>query len=83
NIILRAKEMEIAFSTEGVSRERILEIAERSEDFPIEFNVVGAVTIRLPLAKIEHWRDKMNYAIKYLSQVTRLAEEAYNDYVND
>ena len=75
NIMIKANELEIAYSAESVSREQILEIASRSEDFPIEFNVIGAVTIKLPLSKMEHWRDKMSYVVRYLSKVTNLEEE--------
>jgi transcription-repair coupling factor (superfamily II helicase) len=70
SIHVRGAEMEIDFPKEGVSREQILDLAERSEGFAISFDATDGVTIKLPLTKMEQWRDKLSYTIRYLSQVT-------------
>jgi transcription-repair coupling factor (superfamily II helicase) len=75
SIYAKPSTLAIEFPSEGISRERILELVEKSEGFPIEFNAVGAVTIKLPLSKMESWQDKLSYAVKYLTQVARNTED--------
>ncbi|MFZ5433845.1 MAG: transcription-repair coupling factor [Calditrichota bacterium] len=56
----------IEFPIDGLPREQVLEIAARSEGYPVEFSVSGPLTIRLPLGMVKDWRDKLNYTLKYL-----------------
>jgi transcription-repair coupling factor (superfamily II helicase) len=50
-------------------REQVIEIARRSQNFPVEFSVAGPVIIRLPLGMTRDWREKLGYVIRYLKAI--------------
>ena len=61
----------------GMPRERVLDVARRSQSFPVEFAVTGPVTLRLPLGMMKEWRAKLSYVIRFLQTlVTEPAPES-------
>jgi transcription-repair coupling factor (superfamily II helicase) len=73
NIRVERSEVVIEFPKDAITRERALEIAQRSQGFPLEFSVSGALTLKLPLGMMPVWRDKLIYVIKFLAAITGTA----------
>jgi transcription-repair coupling factor (superfamily II helicase) len=67
-------EMIVEFPLEGFSRESLLEIAAKSEGFPVEFVATAKVKLRLALNKITDWREKLAYVEGYLKAATASRE---------
>ncbi len=64
-------EMVIEFPKGQMTRERLLEIAAKSADFPVEFSASGPVKIKLPLGQVKAgWKGKMDYAVKFLASIS-------------
>jgi hypothetical protein len=68
-ITVERHEAAIEFPRESMSRERALEIAQRSQDFPVELSVSGPLVLKLPLGMYDNWRDKLVYVLSYLGSV--------------
>ena len=65
-ISIEKGEMEIEFPPEGISREQLLDITQRSQRYPIEIAAHKELIIRLPLGMTKNWRKKLEYVVEYL-----------------
>jgi transcription-repair coupling factor (superfamily II helicase) len=64
-----AKELEIEFPPDSLTREKLLAITQRSAGYPIELSATKTLRIRLPLGLMKEWRAKLEYVIGYMQDV--------------
>ena len=68
-IDITARELEIEFPPDGIPREQLLSITQRSAGYPIELSAAKVLKIRLPLGMTKDWRAKLGYVLGYLQEV--------------
>ncbi|MCC6475953.1 transcription-repair coupling factor, partial [bacterium] len=62
--------LELLFLRDHVAPQKVVEIAAKSESFPVEFSAVKDVIVKLPLSSRESWDDKLAYSEDYLAALT-------------
>ncbi len=77
-INILAKELSIEFPADGLPREKLLAITQRSAGYPIEISAHKELIIRLPLGMMKDWRAKLEYVMGYLQEVAGV-EETVNE----
>ena len=73
-INISAKELDIEFPPEGLTRAKLLDLTHRSAGYPIEISATKELRIRLPLGMTKEWRAKLEYVIGYLRMVAAVEE---------
>jgi transcription-repair coupling factor (superfamily II helicase) len=69
-ISIERNECDIEFPKDGMSRDKVLEIARRGQGYPVEFSASGPLRLTLPLGMTSDWREKLIYVIKYLAAIS-------------